>query len=104
MGNAGRPASRGRQKPRCGPAFARLRLFADRRETAPPSVGVGANATRRAIFEYGEEHGYALGARDLTGTILVSSDGCVGRAAHSRTAMTHQGDRPRHAVHEPRWV
>ncbi|HEY4179724.1 MAG TPA: HEAT repeat domain-containing protein [Kofleriaceae bacterium] len=75
-----------------GTAFARYRLFANNTGNPPQPTpwAVGANASLKR-FAYGE-HGDAFGALDVTGTVLVSTDGCTGMNCDSKKAMRIQGD------------
>ncbi|MDB4964077.1 MAG: hypothetical protein JWP01_4076 [Myxococcales bacterium] len=70
-----------------GTAYARLRLFAP--ETQPAPWAIGATGRFRT-FAYGE-HGDPLGAFDVSATVRLSDDSCVGMDCESATASRIEG-------------
>ena len=78
-----------------GTAFGRMRLFADSENpdgaiAQPAPWAFGATARLRR-FAYGE-HGDALGALDLSGTVLASSDGCTGMDCEATRGLRVAGE------------
>ena len=70
-----------------GTAFARLRLFAP--DTQPSPWAIGATGRFRT-FAYGE-HGDPIGAFDLSATVSLATDSCVGMDCDSTTAARIEG-------------
>ncbi len=78
-----------------GTAFGRMRLFSDSENPdgsiAQPAPWAFGATGRLRRFAYGE-HGDALGALDLSGTVIASSDGCTGMDCESTRGLRIAGE------------
>jgi hypothetical protein len=78
-----------------GTAFGRLRLFSDSENPdgsiAQPAPWAFGATGRLRRFAYGD-HGDALGALDLSGTVIASSDGCTGMDCESTRGLRIAGE------------
>ncbi len=75
-----------------GTGFGRLRLFAEEEgANAQPSPWAFGATGRLRRFAYGD-HGDAFGVLDLSGTVIASSDGCVGMDCDSTRGLRIAGE------------